>query len=109
MSAMDLPKTEGGWEKSLSKHNVKGDRHKLSSASSTSQIDIEEFLALRTLWFEKDLNALLKSHEDFGIKRSHADKATEILENRTPGWPEYLRFIQNNTARKSGDPLPTET
>jgi hypothetical protein len=108
MAAMYLPKTDRDWEKSLSKYNVKGDRHKLSSASSASQIDIEEFLALRTLWLEKDLNALQKSHEDFGIKRSHADKATEVLENHTPGWPEYLRFTPNNTARKSGDPLPTE-
>jgi hypothetical protein len=109
MAAMNLPKTERDWEASLSKYNVKGDRHKLSSASSASQIDIEEFLALRTLWLQKDLNALQKSHEDFGIKRSHADKATEVLENHTPGWLEYLRFIPKNNASKSGDPLPTET
>jgi hypothetical protein len=42
------------------------------------------------------------------MKTSHAEEATEILKNRTSGWREYLRCIQNNTARKSGDPLPTQ-
>jgi hypothetical protein len=61
MAVMKLPQTEGEWERALSQFSATGDLHKLSSASSASQIDLEEFLALRTLWVEKDLRTLQAS------------------------------------------------
>jgi hypothetical protein len=108
MEDSELPQTGRDWEKALSRLSATGDLHKLLSASSASKIGIEEFLALRTLWVENGLRKLQESYEDFGMKKSHAEEATEILKSLTPGWREYLRCIQNNTARKRGDPLPIQ-
>jgi hypothetical protein len=103
-----LPQTKGGWERALSQFNATGNLHKLSSASSASKFGLEEFLALRTLWVEKDLRTLQNTYQDFGMELSHVEGAIEILTNHTPGWDEYLRCIENNTARNSGEPLPTQ-
>lgn len=103
-----LPQTKGAWESALSQFSTTGNLHKLSSASSASKFGLDEFLALRTLWVEKDLGTLQLSYGDFGMTTLHAKEAADILTNHTPGWPEYLRCIQNNTARNSGDPLPTQ-
>src|SRR5271156_5908999 len=105
----ELPQTEKEWETALSKHSATGNRYELSSASSASKIGVEEFLALRTLWVEKDLRKLQKSHKDFGLKPLHAKESSKILKDGTPGWLEYLRCIENNTSTKPGEPLPTQT
>jgi hypothetical protein len=58
---------------------------------------------------KKDLRTLQESHEDFGLKESHAKEAYKILKAGTPGWREYLKCIENNTSTKRGEPLPTQT
>ena len=99
----ELPQTEKAWETTLPKYSATGDRYELSSASSASKIEVEEFLALRTLWVEKDLRTLQESHEDFGLKGSLATEAYRILKDGTPGWSEYLKYIENNTSTKPLD------
>src|SRR5207248_8925344 len=105
----ELPQTEKEWQTALSKHGATGDRYELSSASSASKIEVGEFLALRTLWVENDLRTLQESHKNFGLEDSHAKETYKILKSSTPGWREYLKCIEDNTATKRGKPLPTET